>query len=189
MIGKTSEEHKQKHKDGSSAQYQLELENQRLRTSVQELEENEAELVSELEMLSVERADFEKSNAELVARCDFLQTSLDAANNKTQEIERDYEELSLKVEAENDAQQEWEQKAAKKSENFRKDRAKLLDNLEVEKNRVRNLEAKVDSLKDTTIQGEMQKQVRPYTIILYELTSIDTLLLVAHRCADRKSAP
>ena len=32
---------------------------------------------------------------------------------------------SLKVEAENDAQQEWEHKAAKKAENFRKERAKV----------------------------------------------------------------
>ena len=90
---KNEEEQKQKHKDGSSAQYQLELENQRLRTSVHELEENESELVSELEMISVERADYEKSNAELVAKCDLLQTGLDAANTKRQELERDYEEL------------------------------------------------------------------------------------------------
>ncbi|GMH51677.1 hypothetical protein TrST_g11013 [Triparma strigata] len=159
QTSKHHEDQKQKHKDGSSAQYQLELENQRLRQSVQELEENEAELVSELEMLSEERADFEKSNEELVARCDQLQTNLDTRTARCTELERDYEELSLKVEAENDAQQEWEQKTAKKAENFRKERAKLLDTLEVEKNRVRNLEAKVDSLKDTTVQGEMQKQI------------------------------
>ena len=110
-------------------------------------------------MLSEERADFEKSNEELVARCDQLQTNLDTRTARCTELERDYEELSLKVEAENDAQQEWEQKTAKKAENFRKERAKLLDTLEVEKNRVRNLEAKVDSLKDTTVQGEMQKQI------------------------------
>ena len=35
----------------------------------------------------------------------------------------------------------------------------LLDDIEIERNRVRNLEAKVEALKDTTAQGEMQKQI------------------------------
>ena len=156
---KSHEEQKRLHKDGTGAQYQLELENQRLRTNVTELEENEQELVAELEMISSERAELEKSNEELVAKCDGLQNALDSKSNRVVELERDYEELSLKVEAENDAQQEWEEKTAKKAESHRKERAKLLDDLEIERNRVRNLEAKVESLKDTTVQGEMQKQI------------------------------
>jgi chromosome segregation ATPase len=158
-VEKEKEEKAREHKDGSGALYQLELENQRLRQNVLELEENESELVSELERESQERASFEQSNSELVAKSDLLQTTLDQRTNRVAELERDYEELSLKVEAEADAQQEWEVKTQKKAENHRKERAKLLDDLEIERNRVRNLEAKVESLKDTTAQGEMQKQI------------------------------
>ena len=82
-------------------------------------------------MLSVERGELEKSNEELLAKSDLLQTEVDEKNHKLNQLEEDYESLSLKVEAENDAQQEWEDKASKKAETHRKERAKLLDNLEV----------------------------------------------------------
>jgi len=121
----TSMAQDRQHKDGSGALYQLELENQRLRQSVVELEENEQELVSELEMISEERSEFEKINEDLTAKCDVLQNSLDQKTNRVAEVERDYEELSLKVEAENDAQAEWETKTQKKAESHRKERAKV----------------------------------------------------------------
>jgi len=95
----------------------------------------------------------------MLAKADLLQTELDEKSNRLNQLEEDYESLSLKVEAENDAQQEWEEKASKKAEAHRKERAKLLDNLEIEKNKNRQYESTIASLKDTTQQGEMIKQV------------------------------
>jgi chromosome segregation ATPase len=93
QITKQNESQKKQHKDGSSAQYQLELENQRLRTTVAELEENEAELVQELELVSEERAELESKATELAAKCDGLQTDLDTKTVKVSALETDYEEL------------------------------------------------------------------------------------------------
>ena len=200
---KTAHKQKEQHKDGSSAQYQLELENQRLRTTVTELEENESELVQELELVSEERSDFESKNEQLAAKCDQLQNDLDTRTLKVTSLETDYEELSLKVEAENDAQMEWEEKTAKKAEAHRKERAKvreermqlyeygyitnetpvrcpppllhfppqLMDNLEVERNRVRNLEAKVEVRRseeqsnDLITQSQAAKIARARTFV------------------------
>ena len=52
-LSKESDAAKRQHKDGSGQQYQLELENQRLRSHVTELEENETELVGKLCVISV----------------------------------------------------------------------------------------------------------------------------------------
>ena len=74
---KASEDTKKIQKDGNQNLYRLEVENQRLRDAIIQIEENDDILVNEIETLVRQKSEFQQSSEDLAAKCDLLHAELD----------------------------------------------------------------------------------------------------------------
>ena len=74
---KASEDTKKIQKDGNQNLYRLEVENQRLRDAIIQIEENDDILVNEIETLVRQKSDFQQQSEDLASKCDLLHAELD----------------------------------------------------------------------------------------------------------------
>ncbi|KAL7543911.1 hypothetical protein ACHAXR_013314 [Thalassiosira sp. AJA248-18] len=77
LASKSSEDAKRLQKDGNQQLHRLELENQRLRATIVEIEEDQDILVSEIDTLVNEKSTFQSKSEELTSKCDALYADLD----------------------------------------------------------------------------------------------------------------
>ena len=115
------EDSKRIQKDGNQHLQRLETENQRLRDTVLEIEENEDILVNEIENLVEENSQYRAQNEELQSKCDSLYAGIDENTRLNSQLTQAKEKAENDLETQNishaKSQEEWQQKdAASRSE-------------------------------------------------------------------------
>mmetsp|Transcript_22137 Transcript_22137/g.46294 ORF Transcript_22137/g.46294 Transcript_22137/m.46294 type:complete len:1330 (+) Transcript_22137:96-4085(+) len=129
VANKSSEDAKRRRKDGNQQLQRLELENQRLRATVHEIEENEDILVNEIDTLVRENSEYKEQSEEMSSKCDSLYADLDEKARAISQLVQEKEKAQNDLESERISVEEWKQKdAANRSEITR-----LLTELEHEK--------------------------------------------------------
>uniref|UniRef100_A0A7S2VHY6 Uncharacterized protein n=1 Tax=Skeletonema marinoi TaxID=267567 RepID=A0A7S2VHY6_9STRA len=90
--------------------HRLELENQRLRGSVIELEQNEDILVQEIDTLVAEKSKFQATSEDLSAKIDSLSSEKDEKSRSLVGMKQDNNNLQTKLDASNKFLKEWQEK-------------------------------------------------------------------------------
>ena len=121
---KASEDTKKIQKDGNQNLYRLELENQRLRDAIIQIEENDDILVNEIETLVRQKSDFQQSSEDLASKCDLLHAELDEKVRTISQLQSEMENALIdgtkRDEEYRKALDDWQRKdAANISENTR----------------------------------------------------------------------
>ncbi|KAL3794131.1 hypothetical protein HJC23_012838 [Cyclotella cryptica] len=107
---KVSEDVKRQQNDGIRQLQRLELENQRLRATILELEENEDILVNEIETLVKEKSLHQERCDSLHAKCDSLYADLDEKGRINSDLLKEQKQLQCDLESEKAAHAESERR-------------------------------------------------------------------------------
>lgn len=121
---KASEDTKKIQKDGNQNLYILEVENQRLRDAIIQIEENDDILVNEIETLVRQKSDFQQQSEDLASNCDLLHAELDEKARTISQLQSEKDNALIdgtkRDEEYRKALDEWQRKdAANISENTR----------------------------------------------------------------------
>lgn len=116
VASKSSEEARRLQKDSTKQLHRLEIENQRLRATVLEIEENEDILVNEIDTLVREKSKYQEQSEELTSKCDALYADLDEKARENSQLLQEKEKAQNDLEAEKLAHgkdlEEWQRKDA-----------------------------------------------------------------------------
>ena len=121
---KASEDTKKIQKDGNQNLYRLEVENQRLRDAIIQIEENDDILVNEIETLVRQKSDFQQQSEDLASNCDLLHAELDEKARTISQLQSEKDNALIdgtkRDEEYRKALDDWQRKdAANISENTR----------------------------------------------------------------------
>ncbi|KAL9184583.1 hypothetical protein ACHAXT_012553 [Thalassiosira profunda] len=115
----TSDEQKRVQRDSNKQLHRLELENERLRAAVLEIEDNEDVLVNEIDLLVTEKTKFQEQSEQLASTCDTLYRDADekARSNSLllQEKERAVNDLEAEQQAHAKDLEDWKRRDAASS--------------------------------------------------------------------------
>jgi chromosome segregation ATPase len=132
---KASEDVKRLKKDGNQQLHRLELENQRLRATIIEIEENEDILVNEIDTLVKEKSAYQESSEALSSKCDSLYAELDEKDRVNADLRVETSKLQSDLETEKAAHATSESEWKKRDGDCRLEIAKLKEEIERERAR------------------------------------------------------
>ena len=155
---KASEDIKRLRKDGNQQLQSLELENQRLRGTIHEIEENEEILVSEIDALVQEKSEYQESANILSAKCDSLYQKIDEQTRVQTELLNEKNKLDLEISAYSKSEAVWKKRDA----DCRLEIAKLKEELESERRKNHNEEYEAGRMELAKLKHEHHRLLASY---------------------------
>jgi chromosome segregation ATPase len=153
---KASEDVKRLKKDGNQQLHRLELENQRLRATIIEIEENEDILVNEIDTLVKEKSAYQESSEALSSKCDSLYAELDEKDRVNADLRVETSKLQSDLETEKAAHATSESEWKKRDGDCRLEIAKLKE--EIERERARHHSKEYESNKIELAKARKENQ-------------------------------
>lgn len=154
---KAVEEASRLRKEGNHQQQRLELENQRLRTAVNELEQNEDILMAEVETLVKQKSEYQDHNNDLTAKVDSLYADLDEKSRTNADLNEAKSALQSDLECEKAAHAKSETVWAKRDADCRLEITKLNEELERERNKHHSKEYEANKIELAKCRQENQR--------------------------------
>ena len=153
-----TEETQKRQKDDAGHHFSLELENQKLRDTIIELEKNEETLVAELEVVNLEYNDAVRRNQQCDAQYSLAEMELQDSEQRCVQLENDAAELRSKLELEADNVLSLQRKINVQTEEYQANLNGLSNVLDQEKEKTAKLRNEVVFLKDKSLQGILQQK-------------------------------
>jgi DNA repair exonuclease SbcCD ATPase subunit len=159
---KTSEDVKRLRKDSNQQMQRLELENQHLRATIREIEENEDILVNEIDTLVQQKSSYQEHSEELSSKCDELYAELDEKTRVNVELSERNTKLQCDLEAEKEALVICESTWKKRHADAMLEVTKLEEQLEKEMVRLHGKEYETNKIQLSKVQQENQRLISSF---------------------------
>lgn len=157
QYSKAADEVKRLRKDGNQQLQRLELENQRLRTTVNELEQNENVLCNEIDTLVEEKSESQGKYEDLLTKCDSLYAELDETTRNTAELSELTHKLTTDLESERSKNAKSEASWQKRWADCTLEIKKLTEELELERGKETSKEYEANKIELAKLRHETQR--------------------------------
>lgn len=185
---KASEDVKRLRKDGSQQLQRLEIENQRLRETIHEIEENEDILVNEIETLVKEKSTHQERCEDLTTKCDLLYAEIDEKNRINADLATERNKLQNDLESEKTSNIAAELLWKKQDADCRLELTKLKEELEREKSKDHNKEYESNKLELAKVRKENQRLLMSFQQCQTEKNQVERDLDSAIKALNQSKA-
>jgi chromosome segregation ATPase len=157
QYSEAADEVKRLRKDGNQQLQRLELENQRLRTTVNELEQNENVLCNEIDTLVEEKSESQGKYEDLLTKCDSLYAELDETTRNAAELSELTHKLTTDLESERSKNAKSEASWQKRWADCTLEIKKLTEELELERGKETSKEYEANKIELAKLRHETQR--------------------------------